>query len=241
LRLTILFALAMLVSAQQEPNVRNLWFMHVKPERLDDYRAAVKDYVATAKQAGSERYFSNWSSVSGPATFVVSQYFSKWADVYTGPEEKTKSSAGSFANIVHRILECVSSREDVWDQLVPGTLVPLSGEMPKFVRVATIDVKPDKVDEFMALTKSDVVPAIKKSGASAYGMYRTVLGGPTVRFSSYVSVNALADLDGPLGAAKGMSEAEYKEFSKKTGAMGTIVQFNAYRFESEMSYLPPPK
>ena len=62
-------------------NIRTILFVKVKMGHDDSWKAAVKDYVATVKKAGSEQSFSVWESQSGPNMHAVVWYSTKWKEL----------------------------------------------------------------------------------------------------------------------------------------------------------------
>lgn len=71
-----------------------------------------------------------------------------------------------------------------------------------------VHVKPDKVDQWLALERSEVVPAMKKAGVKQYVVWQTLIGEVT----DYVIVRPLPTFaefngGGPLEAALGADKA----------------------------------
>ena len=75
------------------------------------------------------------------------------------------------------------------------------------LQIVTFRVKPDKIETFLALERSEVVPALKKAGVKSRQVYRTVVGEsnefqvrtPVAGFEIYDEPGAL---ERALGAAK---------------------------------------
>ena len=59
-------------------NIRTVLFVKVKMGQEESWKAAVKDYVALVKTAGSDQGFTVWDSQSGPTQHAVVWYSSKW-------------------------------------------------------------------------------------------------------------------------------------------------------------------
>ena len=170
--------------AQTEPSIRSISFATIKADRVGDFQAAVKEYAALSKKAGSERYFSLWASNSGPREFVRVDYHAKWAEFDVFQDPKLKDVAGQASAISMRINQTIESSHRVIDVAVPDLSLPRSGTMPAMVRTLRTRVKPERVNDYIALMKSDLFPAVKKSGVKAYGVSRTRFGGPTNEFRS---------------------------------------------------------
>jgi hypothetical protein len=53
-------------------------------------------------------------------------------------------------------------------------------------------------------------------------------------------MNSWADFDGEFGAEKGFGKEGYKALVAKVRTLITSSQFDVYRFEPDLSYMPPP-
>jgi hypothetical protein len=69
-----------------------------------------------------------------------------------------------------------------------------------------------KMDDVKALFRDHLLPAVKKSGASDFGVAVARFGAPSNEIHTYLGMKGWADLDGPIGAQKGMTADEYKAF-----------------------------
>ena len=145
----------------QQGTIQSVTFFTVKPDRVGDFQAAIKERRAAEAKAGSTRYSSAWQSLTGPREWVIASYYQKWADLDAGPEPAMKDSAGDVARIVARILACTDGSRRIIAEVQPDLSVPAM-EMPKMIRVLTTDVRPDKYQEYLALVKSDILPAAQE-------------------------------------------------------------------------------
>jgi hypothetical protein len=75
--------------------------------------------------------------------------------------------------------------------------------------VTEVHVKPEMVDEWLALERNQVVPALKKAGVKQYTVYETVIGEAT-DFVIVQPLPSFAEFNGPdaLTRALGMEKAE---------------------------------
>ena len=69
LAIAALFVFSMQCWAQG--NIRTVLFVKVKMGHEDSWKAAVKDYAATVRKAGSDQQFTIWDSQSGPLQHAV--------------------------------------------------------------------------------------------------------------------------------------------------------------------------
>ncbi len=109
------------------------------------------------------------------------------------------------------------------------------------VRTGRTKVLPGKMDEVKALFRSQIVPAVKKSGASDYGVALARFGTPMNELHSYLGMKGWADLDGPIGAEKGMTADEYKAFQAKLQPLIESTEWTIWKYQPELSYVVAPK
>lgn len=220
-------------------NLRTILFVKAKLDQEDNWKASVKDYGALMKKAGSEQQYTVWESQTGPHMWAVVWYTANFKEI--GEDNpKLKDSAADMATLFARLNGQTDSLEYWIDEMQPDFGI-LSKDVPPYVRTGRSRVLPGKMEEMRALFHDQIVPAVKKSGATSYGVAVARFGTPTNEFHSYIGVNGWADLDGPLGVEKGMSPAEWKAFQAKAGTIIESTQWELWKYHSELSYLPPQK
>ena len=109
------------------------------------------------------------------------------------------------------------------------------------VRTGRTRVMPGKMDELKALFREQIVPAIKKSGATSYGVAVARYGTPNNEIHSYLGLSGWADLDSPFGVEKGMSPAEYKAFMAKVQTLVESTEWTIWKYQPDLSYIPAAK
>jgi hypothetical protein len=229
-------ALTACVPSWAQGNIRTVLFVKVKLGQEESWKAAVKDYAAVVKKAGSDQGFTVWESQSGPAQHAVVWYSSKWKEI-NEQNPKLKPVEAEMARLFARLDTVTDSLETWIDEMQPDMMVR-SKEIPPMVRVGRTRVVSGKMDELKALLREQIVPAIKKSGATDYGVAVARYGTPSNEFHSYLGLNGWADLDGPIGTEKGMSAAEYKAFLDKVAPLIESTEWSMWKYEPELSYIP---
>jgi hypothetical protein len=232
-------ALTACVPSWAQGNIRTVLFVKLKLGQEESWKAAVKDYAAVVKKAGSDQGFTVWESQSGPAQHAVVWYSSKWKEI-NEQNPKLKPVEAEMARLFARLDTVTDSLETWIDEMQPDMMVR-SKEIPPMVRVGRTRVVSGKMDELKALFREQIVPAIKKSGATDYGVAVARYGTPSNEFHSYLGLNGWADLDGPIGTEKGMSAAEYKAFLDKVGPLIESTEWSMWKYEPELSYVPAAK
>lgn len=233
------FAAAMATPAHaQQATIRSVRFYNVKSDRTGDFQAAIKEYVEVVKKAGSERYYSIWASLTGPTEYARVDYYTKWADMDSGAEPKLKEQAANLARITTRITQCVDSSHRVIEEILPDLSLPGTADMPKMIRTLQTRVRPDKVSEYLALVKSDVLPAVQKSGVKDFSVAQERYGAPTTEFLSVMGLDKWGDFDGGFGVEKAMGKDGYQRFLARIRPLIVESESNVYRFQPDLSYLP---
>ncbi len=227
-------------ASAQDANIRSVTFYTVKPDRVGDFQAEIKEYNAILAKAGSTGYSSVWASLTGPREYLRVQMYSKFADLDAGPDPKTKDQAADLARIALRIIGCTESSHRSIDVVMPERSLPDSSDVPKMIRVLVTQVRPEKVHDYLDLQKNEILPAVQKGGAKSYSFAETRFGVPGPQFVSVTGFNNWADLDDAIGAQKGMSSDDYQALLTKVRALIVQSQYIVYRYEPDLSYLPPP-
>jgi hypothetical protein len=230
-------ATAMLIAPTRAQNIRRIQFATAKPDRVGDLLAAMKESAAVEKKGGSERYFSLWHSLSGANEYVLVRNYAKWADLDAGPEPKMKDLATQLQAIETRITQCMESIHSIVDEVLPDLSLPQSGSVP-MIRVMRSRVKPDKVNEYIALLKSETLPAMKKAGLKLFAVSQVRYGAPNTEFISVSGINCWADLDGGLPIQKAMGEEGYQRFLAKLRPLIIESEADVFRFVPDSSYSP---
>jgi quinol monooxygenase YgiN len=232
------FAMALATAAPaQQGTIQSVTFYTVKPDRVGDFQAAIKELRAAQAKAGSTRYSSAWQSLTGPREWVVASYYQKWADLDAGPDPALKDEAGDVARISARITACMDNSRRIITEVQPDLSVPAT-EMPKMIRVLTTDVRPDKYRDYLALVKSDILPAAQKGGVKFYEFSETRYGASNTQVTSIVPMDSWGDLDGGMAIEKGLGKEGYQALLDKVRPLIVQSVVNEYRFMPELSYLP---
>lgn len=222
----------------QQANIQSIRFYTVKPDRVGDFLAATKEFADVAKKGGSERYFFLLHSLTGANEYARVENYKKWADMdETGPEPKMKEQAAQLQSITARIFQCIESSHRIIDEIQSDLSLPQTGGV-QMLRVLRTRVRPEKVGEYQALVKSDVLAAAKKAGLKFYTTSQIRYGGSNTEFVLVSGINKFADLDGGLWIQKSMGEEGYQRFLAKLRPLMIESQADIYGVVFESSYQP---
>ena len=225
----------------QDANIRSVTFYTVKPERVGDFMAEIKSYNALLAKSGSTLYSSTWVSLTGDHVYAHVIYHKSWAELDSSmmTDPKMKDQAMDLTRTSMRIGDCAVSTRRVIEEVMPDLSSPSNGDVPKMIRVLQTQVRPEKMNEYLDLIKNEIVPAIKKGGTTDYSYAEGRLGESNLTVTSVVGFNSWADLDAGVGAQKGLSKDGYQDLVAKVRSLIVQSQFDVYRYEPDLSYLPP--
>ena len=226
-------------ASAQQGNIQSVTFYTVKPDRVGDFLAEIKELNALLAKGGSTRYASSWVSLTGPNEYVRATYYNKWADLDAGPDPKLKDEAADIARATERILDCTESRRRIIAEVQPDLSVLALTDIPKMIRVLTTDVRPDKYNDYLALVKSDILPAAQKGGLKWYEFSEMRYGAPNTEVTSIVAMDTWGDLDTGVGIQKALGKDGYQALTEKVRPLIVQAVVNEYRFLPDISYLPP--
>ena len=239
IRLCVIVAFAILAFAMPSvaQNIRTVTLVKVRMDQEENWRATVKDFVALAKKTGSKQTVTVWDSQTGPSQHAIVMYSSKWKEL--GEDDPAiKGSEAEEARLYSR-LNSVTDSLEVWvDEMQPDLSIR-SNDIPPFIRVGRTKVIASKMDEVKAIFHDVLFPAIKKSGATDWGVAYARYGTPTNEIHTYIGLKDWADLDGPIGSRKAMTDDEYKAFQAKLLPLIESTEYSIWKFAPEISYIAP--
>jgi hypothetical protein len=239
---TAAIAVLALPSLGQTTTFRSIEKWKVSPAHAGDFQAAIKEYRDILKKAGATRAITLWASASGPGEISLVMVASKLADLDQDAtrDPKLKDYAGQLSSIAARIAACIESYSRIIDQTQPDlTMTQAGSDRPGLARVLRVVVKSDRTADFLALAKSDLLPAARQSGVKSYTVSQTRFGGLYTEFRLTMGVDSWTDLDGvnnPLH--KAMGDEKWASFQKKFQAMTVEGQYDVYRYLPDLSYIP---
>jgi hypothetical protein len=235
LSLPVVFSAAL---SAQDPAIRNVIRYRVKPDRVGDFRAAMTDWKALRAKAGLKRGLTVWATQTGPLEYITVSYYATWAEMDTTMDPAMKPYEADVARILARVNQCLDSRERRVDVVQPDLSLPRPAELPANISVLTRKVDPAKVEEYLALLKAELMPAVKKSGMKLYVIGRTRFGGPANQFVSSAPVANWAQYDSPSALQTAMGQDAWQKFNAKVMSMTEEIEYNIYRLQPELTYAP---
>jgi len=192
-----------------------------------------KQFAAELKKAAGPRAWYVFALMSGPRAYIVVRYYQKWADL-----DQPLTPTPQITGLLARINSCVESSERRIDVIDPSLSIRETAAIPELIQVVRVSVRPDKVNEYLALAKSVSLPAFKKAGVKRRIFARVRLGGPSTDFVTSTGLEKWADLDGPNPFQKASGEKGYQDYLSKLTPLIYRSQFDLYGYLPDASYVP---
>ena len=232
-----------IVAQPEQPKVRSVTFATISPGRIGDFLSASREMTEALKKAGSERSHSTWTSLTGPREYALVRYLNQWSELDTTVEPKLSGIAGQLSSLQARINATIESQRRVLYLLDHDLSLPLADGPPQpIAQVLRTWVRPEHIEAYRNLVKSDLLPAAKKSGVKAYSVARVRAGGANQEYNTVSFLDNWAALDGVSPIVTGLGgQAAYDKFLAKLRPLVTRTEYEIYRYLPNQSYLAPKK
>jgi hypothetical protein len=211
----------------------------VKPDRVADFEAAVKQYNEVYSKITGARARVMFQSMTGPNRFRRIVSYDNWGDLDRGPGTGAFIGNAELARINARILSCVQSSTTEVEVLLPDLSLPRPSDAPKLLVISRSRIRPDKIAEYTAIVQDELMPALKKGGAKSFAVRRVRFGAPTNEFYTSMRVDNWAEAGGPNIARSAMGEEAYQRMVAKLTAITLVREQDVFRYRGDLSYVPP--
>ena len=94
---------------------------------------------------------------------------------------------GPLAALMARRAQCLESARQTIERALPDVSFVTAGTpTPAMLRVTRTRVRPGMAEQYLALVKSDLMPALKKGGAASFRVRRVEWGGSRYDFTTSI-------------------------------------------------------
>jgi len=100
---------------------------------------------------------------------------------------------------------------------------------PMFFRLTIVEIRPDMVNDYVALQKSETIPALQKAGVAWRNAWRTGNFGSTFTVAYTAPIKSFASLDEPNPVLKSLGEEGYRAYMAKMSKLITSQRVYALR------------
>jgi hypothetical protein len=105
---------------------------------------------------------------------------------------------------------------------------------PVFIRLTIVEIRPDMVADYVALQKSDTIPALQKAGVPFRDAWRTGVFGSSFTVAYIAPIKSFASLDEPNPLLKSMGEEGFRAYQVKMAKLITTTRTYAMRDRPEL-------
>ena len=236
------------VSPAEEPSAPQLMsvsVVRVRPEMVREWINLNKNEIIPALKKAGVKERSIWQTAQFGESFeyVVITPIESLARFDDEPPLRKALGAQGYESYLEKARKIVTAVHTFADQgrMDLSYLGRISGT-PKFAVVATVQVAPGRTQDFENLIKAEVLPAVKKADAQSYFVSQTLLGGDISEYTTVTLYDSFADIGKGSPILKGMGQAGYERFLRKTSGIVVRAERSVYRYNEELSFGPegPP-
>ena len=245
--LTSAFATAMIAIAipsfgQTAPAMLNIVHYRVKMDHLQEFLEVERQIAGSYKKAATTDQFRIiYRGTIGNATeFDVFTPLSKFGDRDgENPYDKmtTEQERLTRGARLNQYLENVqTSIEKPVTELsinTPGVPFP-----PAYMHGIRVRVRSGATDEFSAVMKNELIPAVKKEGVKTLLARRTLLGGVISDYNFAEGFDKWSEMDTPDTLPKIMGEEAFRKMITKIDGVVTLREDTIWRYQADLSYYP---
>ncbi|MEP6537519.1 MAG: hypothetical protein ABJF23_19440 [Bryobacteraceae bacterium] len=237
-----LLAVSLLVPARgadqptQKPKYLILTTYHVKPSAEADFADLLKNkWMPAMKKGGASPRIYSMSGAGGrAATFVISSTTDSLS-LFDGKTALVKGAGeGDAARMIAQRSQLIDDRTvTILRRREEMSVYPETLTNSPLLLVQHVKAAPGKNQEFIALWKSEVLSAVKKSGVTV-STWSVILGDES-HFSMTIPLSSYADLDKGVSAAQmSMTPEEYERFNVKIGPLFTSLHREVLRLRTDL-------
>ena len=205
--------------AQTPPVLLRVTQSVVKPDRVGEYLEIQKQYAAIYKKAGIPFRFVFRTAAGNVNEFWSIAPIENYAAIDNQTPLSKGAPEGDLARLTARLQQCVETTRVTYDRPLTDLYIGAMGAPPPVLRVVHTRVKPGMSDQYIALLKSELVPALKKAGVALFRAREVEYGGPRTDFYTASGLTKFADLDGENLLVKAMGADWFKSFLEKAAAL----------------------
>jgi hypothetical protein len=223
------------------PAMLNVVHYRVKVDHIQEFEEVEKQIGGSYKKAASPDQFRivYRGNVGNAMDFEVFTPLSKFADRDGESPYSKMATEQERLTRTARLGQYLENVQVTIDRPLPDLTINTPGVAfpPAFVHAIRIRVRSGGTEEFAALAKNDLIPALKKVDTKTLLARRIVLGA----VGDYVFVEGMekwAEMDNPASLSKAMGPEAYKKMEDKLNSLVTLREDTIWRYQPDMSYYP---
>lgn len=236
--LTLSFGTAAI--AQQAPMpISRTSTITLTPEHAADFVAAAKQYNEIYAKIPDALPRAVYQSLTGQNRYRITISYPDFAGL-DAPQNPAVVNNADLARINMRILSFYEAPATVLiTERLADLSTPQASGPPNLLRISRTGVRPDKVEEWRAIMKNELLPAYKKAGRTLT-VRQVRFGGSVYEFHVTTRVESWADA-GKNHLRDSMGAEAYDRMVAKLQALTTYLDRDIFRYRADLSYVPPAK
>jgi len=116
-----------------------------------------------------------------------------------------------------------------------GIAVAQNTPQNTWIRVSTVKVKPDMVQEWRALQKNEIMPAYKKANIPAYNVWQTAIFGDGYEYITVMPIAKFEQFDGDSPLVKTMKPADRVQIGNRLTKCLVSAHYSALLMQADTS------
>ena len=208
----------------------------VKSGQMAEYLEIQKKFTDASKKSGAPFRYVLQSSMGNPNEVVTISGMNSYAERDAESPIRKAMGAAEYASLVARRSQCTVSVRTTIEKALPELSLAGTMPVPKMIREVRTRIRSGMQNQYMALVKSDLLPALKKADVKVFRMRQVQWGGSRTEFTSASPVDKWSELDGPSRLETAMGKEAYAKYSDKVGAMIASSEYLILTVVAESSY-----
>lgn len=209
--------------------------VHVKPGMVNEFIELQKSLVSALKSEGRNGR-STWREVRGDlATFHFVQPVADLAELDTPFEPPMDDDdwtdwVAALLNTTDSSSRTILRRHQEWS--IPAK----PGSTPTMAVLISTTVMPAKMGDYHNWVRDQLIPALKKGGATGVNFNHGAFGGNTNTWIVGAQIDSWAQLQTPRGVLGYMSDADYAKLMAPRAQMVTSTDRRVLQYQPELSF-----
>ena len=208
----------------------------VKSGQMAEYMEIQKKFTDAYKKSGAPFRYVLQISLGNPNEVVTIAGMNSYAERDAESPIRKAMGAAEYASLVARRSQCTASVRTTIEKALPELSLAGTMPVPKMIREVRTRIRPGMQNQYMALVKSDLLPALKKADVKVFRMRQVQWGGSRTEFTSASPVDKWSELDGPSRLETAMGKEAYAKYSDKLGAMTVSSEYLILTVVADSSY-----
>jgi hypothetical protein len=211
--------------------------IRVKPEMLTDWLELQKNLVVPAlKKAGVKARTVYASGIFGEAfDYTIVQPMRGFAEFDSAEAQAEALGLLSDARLAEKLRRCISGASSFLNTVLPDVSNPGVISDPPIVGFLRLRVAPGKMEEYLNLYKSEVLPLLKKADSWVLVASRR-LGTDGYDLTFETPMTKFADLDAPPALIRAIGPEGVAKLTAKLNPLATVIENTILIRQPDLSF-----